>query len=120
MLKRGVWMVLGLMVAVLVVASVAQDVQARPKYFAEFKNAYEKVAAEADKVKCNVCHFGQEKKNRNDYGKAVADALGEKNVMDVEKIKEALKKAEKEKSATAGKTFGDLINDGKLPGKSPE
>lgn len=120
MQKSRCWMVLGLLAMGLIVIAASQDAQARPKYFAEFKNAYGNLAAEADKVKCNVCHFGQEKKNRNDYGKAIADALGEKNVMDVEKIKEALKKAEKEKSSTAGKTFGDLIKDGKLPGKNPE
>jgi hypothetical protein len=40
--------------------------------------------------------------------------------MEVDKIKEALKKTEKGKSSVEGKTFGDLINDGKLPGKAPE
>lgn len=97
----------------------APDAQARPKYFNEFKAAYANVAEEADKQKCNVCHFGQEKKNRNDYGKALAEALGEKNVMDAEKIKAALKKAEGQKSSVDGKTFGDLIKEGKLPGKNP-
>jgi len=120
MRKSGTWMVCGLAIMGLVLASAARDVQARPKYFAEFKTAYPKLVEAADKEKCNVCHFGDKKTNRNDYGKAVSKSLGEdaKNVMDVEKIKEGLKKAEKEKNAD-GKTFGDLINDGKLPGKNP-
>ena len=39
-----------------------------------------------------------------------------KNQKDVAKIKAALEKGGKEKSATDGKTFIDLINDGKMPG----
>jgi len=114
-------MVFGLAIAGLVFVAAARDAQARPKYFATFKETYPKLAEEADKVKCNICHYGDKKTNRNDYGKAIAKSLGEdaKNVMDAEKIKEALKKAEKEKSSTEGKTFGDLLNDGKLPGKNP-
>ena len=34
---------------------------------------------------------------------------------DEAKIKEAFTKTEKEKSAIEGKTFGDLLKDGKLP-----
>uniref|UniRef100_A0A7C2P230 Cytochrome c domain-containing protein n=1 Tax=Schlesneria paludicola TaxID=360056 RepID=A0A7C2P230_9PLAN len=120
MRKSATWLVCGLALAGLVVASASRQAEARPKYLGEFKGSYEKLAAEADKVKCNVCHYGTEKKNRNDYGKAVGEALGAKNVMEADKIKEGLKKAEKGKSSVEGKTFGDLINDGKLPGKAPE
>ena len=69
-------------------------------------------------MKCAACHNGgDDKKKRNDYGKALAAALGEKDVKDPEKIKAALDRAVKEKSGTDGKTFGDLIKEGKLPGK---
>ena len=49
-----------------------------------------------------VCHSGKDKKTRNDYGKAVEDALGAKNVKDEKAIEAALKKCED-----------------KLPGKKP-
>jgi hypothetical protein len=118
------WWVFGVVAAGLMVALSAQDSQARPKYFAEFKTAYPKLEEQANEKKCNVCHIGAtDKKTRNDYGKALHKGLGGddvKNVMDAEKIKEAIKKAEKEKSSTDGKTFGDLISSGKLPGKNPE
>jgi hypothetical protein len=121
MSKSVTWMVFGLALAGLLVVSAASDVQARPKYMGEFKTAYPKLAEEADKVKCNVCHYGDKKTNRNDYGKAVGEGLGKdaKNVMDAKLIAEALKKAEAGKSSTEGKTFGDLIKEGKLPGKNP-
>jgi hypothetical protein len=120
MRKSATWLACGLALAAVVVMSATRTADARPKYLAEFKGSYEKLAGEADKVKCNICHYGTEKKNRNDYAKALGEALGAKNVMEVDKIKEALKKTEKGKSSVEGKTFGDLINDGKLPGKAPE
>jgi hypothetical protein len=99
----------------------SRPVQARPQYNKEFWARYEKeVGTQAESVKCGACHFGKEKKNRNDYGKAIGTAIGEKDVKDVEKIKEALDKAAKDKSSVEGKTFGDLIKDGKLPGKNPD
>ncbi len=118
MRKNGAWLVCGAVLATLVFA-VGQDAQARPKYMGAFNEAYPALKAQADTIKCGVCHFGDKKTNRNDYGMAVGKALGEKNVMDAEKIKEALKKAEADKSGTEGKTFGDLLKDGKLPGKNP-
>jgi hypothetical protein len=120
MRKSATWLVCGLALAGLVLASAARTAEARPDYLNKgFIPTYEKVKAEAEKVKCNVCHYGDSKKNRNDYGKAVGEALGAANIKDVDKVKEALKKAEKGKSSVEGKTFGDLINDGKLPGKNP-
>lgn len=116
MRKNGAWLMCCAVAAL--VFAVGQDAQARPKFLPAFKEAYPALVAQADTVKCNVCHFGDKKTNRNDYGMAVGKAIGEKNVMDAEKIKEALKKAEGEKNAD-GKTFGELIKDGKLPGKAP-
>ncbi len=118
MQKNGTWMVCGAVMAALVFVATAQDAQARPKYMGAFKEAYPTLVGEADKVKCNVCHFGDKKSNRNDYGKAVGETLGAKNVMEAEKIAEGLKKAEAAKNAD-GKTFGELIKGGKLPGTNP-
>lgn len=68
------------------------------------------------KVSCAVCHPSKSKKDRNNYGAALTKALGAKKVKDTAKIKAALEKIGKEKSATEGKTFGDLIKAGELPG----
>lgn len=96
-----------------------QDAQARPGYLKSFNGAYPALKDAAEAAKCGICHFGEKKTNRNDYGKAVGEALGAKDVKDAKAVDEALKKAEAGKSSTAGKTFGDLIKDGKLPGKNP-
>ena len=42
--------------------------------------------------------------------------MSKKNETDAAKLKEALETAAKEKSATDGKTFGDLIEALELPG----
>lgn len=103
-------------VALLAAADVAQ---ARPDYNKAFWEKYDKeLGSQKEALKCNACHFGSEKKNRNDYGKAVGEAIGAKNEKNMDKIKAGLDKAAKEKSATEGKTFGDLIKDGKAPGKA--
>ena len=114
MRKSWTWFVCG---TALVVANavLASNAHARPDYNKEFWAAYPSLKEHAE-TKCGACH-GSDKKVRNDYGKAFGTALGEKNIKDAEKIKEALKKTEAEKSGTDGKTFGDLIKDGKLPGK---
>lgn len=102
---------------------------ARPDYNKQFQETYKesKVIDAAKKAKCNTCHYGKSKKNRNDFGKA----LGKHLTKDVyktrnkdkeafkKKIVEALKAVEKEK-ATGGETFGKLIEGGKLPGTAPE
>ncbi len=113
-------LVCGAVMAGLALLAAADIAQARPEYNKGFWEKYDKeIGAQKDVAKCNACHFGTEKKNRNDYGKAVGTALGEPKIKDAEKIKAALDKAAKEKSATEGKTFGDLIKEGKLPGKNP-
>ncbi|MFM7846545.1 MAG: hypothetical protein ACKOBW_14265 [Planctomycetota bacterium] len=87
---------------------------ARPQYSKNFIAHYTEVKAAAE-AKCGICHPGMDKKEKNNYGMAFGKGLSEKNLKDDEKIKEALKKAEAEKSAVEGKTFGDLLKDGKLP-----
>ncbi|WP_166820457.1 hypothetical protein [Thalassoroseus pseudoceratinae] len=100
----------------------ASQLHARPKYLAVFTKEYSGLKASIDKARCAVCHptaNNRKKKVRNDYGKALGKALGAANVSDTDKIKNALKKIESEKSES-GKTFGDLIKAGKLPGTNKE
>jgi hypothetical protein len=101
-------------VVLFVGAIVASQAQARPNYCKEFIGQYENVK-EAKEAKCTICHPGKEKKERNIYGVALSKCLAAEKVTDEAKIKESLKKVEGEKSAVAGKTFGDLLKDGKLP-----
>lgn len=102
-------------VALLGMLFVGQDAaQARPQYLKAFLAKYPNVK-EAATVKCGVCHPETDKKIRNEYGQAVGKGVGEKNQKDEETIDKALSGAEKEKSPAEGKTFGDLLKDGKLP-----
>lgn len=98
----------------LVCASLTAPASARKQYYDEFKEKYGKdLGKTVDDAKCFVCHVGKSKKNRNDYGMALGKAVS-KNEKDKAKISEALGKIEEEKSAD-GKTFGELIKEGKLP-----
>lgn len=114
----------GAMSAVVVVAAAAWGTQAFAiKQFAdEFKAVYVKdgspLAAEVEKAKCNVCHVGKSKKDRNAYGQALAELLDKKEDKEnKEKIRQALETVASMPSAGAGSpTFGDLIKEGKLPG----
>ena len=100
----------------------ASEASARPKYLANANTKYPDLAKKVGtdgKLTCVLCHVSadnKDKKKRNNFGTAVGKSLTKKNETDDEKIKEALTKAEAEKSATAEKTFGDLIKDGTLPG----
>lgn len=97
----------------------SDNATARPGYKKPFEAAYpdlvKKHGKDGKSLSCAVCHPVKDKKKRNDYGVALTKALGKKNEKDKDKIKEALKKAEKEKNK-AGKTFGELIKAGELPG----
>ena len=101
-----------------------------PPFAEAFKKQYtEKGNSAFDEAvkgaKCNVCHMGEKKKDKNEYGKAVGKFLkkadfGEgktdpKSDDGKKAIAEGLTKAEAEKSA-AGHTFGEVIKSGKLPG----
>ena len=113
-------LVCGVVVGGLAFLMSSQVAHSRPQYNKEFWAKYDKeLGKQAESTKCAACHNGgDDKKKRNDYGAAFGENVGEKNQKDVEKIKAALDKAAKSKSATEGKTFGDLISDGKLPGKA--
>lgn len=97
------------------------QVDARPKYKETFEKKYPALAGEVNKVKCGVCHppnAAEKKKVRNNYGQSLQKALNAKNVGNVEVIMKALTAIEAEKSASEGKSFGDLIKAGTLPGKN--
>lgn len=106
--------VFGLAITGFMLVDGDQTAQARPQYMKAFMTSYEGLEEEAKKVKCGLCH-GKKKSERNKYGMAVGKGLEKKNEKDAEKLAEALKTAEKADSSTEGKTFGDLIADGKLP-----
>jgi len=95
------------------------EAMARPKYLKVLNETYPDLVKKHGtdgKLTCAVCHPEKDKKKRNNYGVAMAGKLEKKNESDEAKIKEALTKTEGEKSKTEGKTFGDLIKAGELPG----
>ena len=100
----------------------------RPDYRKQIEATYKtsKIAGAIKEANCNVCHYGKTKKNRNDYGTALSKILTEDNYKQMKKdpeelnkkIVDALKTVSKEKSVT-GKTFGEMIDGGQLPGTAP-
>jgi hypothetical protein len=113
-IKLALMSATGIAMIVLVCLAV-EPAQARVKYSTEFKKQYPALKG----VTCFTCHDKDpdsptSRKLRNEYGVALEHALGKKNVLDVEAIKAALAKVESEKG-TNGKTFGDVIKEGKLP-----
>ncbi len=100
-------------VAVAGLMLLSQPAQARMEYFNAFKGKYSNLSKENLDKKCGICH-GANKKMRSDYANAVEKALGAKMVKDMEKINKALDEAAKG-DAGDGKTYGDLLKDGKLP-----
>lgn len=74
-------------------------------------------------AKCNVCHMGTSKKDRNEYGMAVSKFLTKARYNEIKDdeaaakkyILEGLDKAAVEKNH-AGKSFGEVIKAGELPG----
>lgn len=80
------------------------------------------LAAAVTEAKCNVCHVGKSKKNRNNYGEALNVLLDKKaDMKDTAKIQAALDTVAEQKSNPTdpnSPTFGELIKQGKLPGGS--
>ena len=122
-------MVAGAVVAVFSCSAV-RPAFAIKQFFDEFKAMYVKpdssdanekaLAAEVETAKCNVCHVGKSKKERNAYGEALAELLDKKeDAKNVAKIKESLLKVAGMPSDPAkadSPKFGELISQGKLPG----
>jgi hypothetical protein len=113
------------------VGTSAESAWAIPPFDLAFKKEYvaagSPLAEKVAEVKCNVCHKGTMKKDRNEFGMAVskylkkADFAGDDKKFDPKspegaaKLKEGLEKATAEKSSS-GKTFGELLKAGELPG----
>lgn len=91
MLRTSRWIASLAAFAAVCVAHQPEHAHARPRYLLVFKDMYPETEGVA---RCAVCHVGKMKTNRTEYGIAVEEALGAKNVRDVEVIKAALKKAE--------------------------
>jgi hypothetical protein len=119
--------VVGLVVAI-AAGSSAREAFAIKQFFDEFKTVYVKdgtpLASAVETAKCNVCHVGKSKKDRNAYGNALAEKLDKKeDAKNVEKIRKALEEVEALPSDPAkadSPTFGALIKEGKLPGGNAE
>jgi predicted Ser/Thr protein kinase len=109
---------------VLTAGSAMRPAYAIKQFSDEFKALYVKegtpLAAEVEAAKCNVCHVGKNKKDRNAYGNALSERLDKKEDKDdKEKIRKMLEEVAG-LSSDPGKadapTFGALIAEGKLPG----
>jgi hypothetical protein len=126
--RRSLIVRIALYGVVLAVASQAREAFAIKQFSDQFKEVYVKegtpLAAEVEAAKCNVCHKGKSKKDRNAYGEALAKLLDKKeDKTNVEKIREALATVAKESSDPSNPsapTFGALIEGGKLPGGPAE
>jgi len=93
---------------------------ARPAYRMAFLKNYDiKADSAIAKAQCGLCHVGQDKKNRNAYGKDLAKALG-KEMASPEEAVAAFKKVEGMKSPDKAHTYLELIKMDKLPGAAPE
>ena len=130
-MKRIALFLVASLVAVVLNLLVTPTATARPEYKTQLEEMTKdgKFAATYKDLtqKCNVCHYGKTKKNRNDFGQAINKSINDEVYKSMKsdkeqlkkKITEALKSAMKEKSPT-GKTFGQLIEAGELPAKNPE
>lgn len=113
---------LAVLTAAFVLGTAFREASARTQYNKEFKSTYVKegtpLATAVEEAKCNVCHVGKSKKDRNAYGMAMMEKVA-KNEKDTAKIIEALKAIESvssDPSKPGAPTFGALIEQGKLPG----
>jgi mono/diheme cytochrome c family protein len=92
----------------------------KAKYIKPDSTAANEVAlAEAlGRASCAVCHVGENKKMRNDYGQQVGKLVGKRDKKDMAKIQAALDAVAKLKSNPAdpaSPTYGEKIAAGKLP-----
>ena len=140
MMNRVLVVVVGL--GVLGVASSASALPALPKYVAEAyegKTEYQPFVQKYDalKSKCDLCHKPKADKKAkghglNDFGHAMHEHLNDDEFKKLDKsgskipedhkkaldlVIEALKQSEADKNAD-GKSFGEIIKSGELPGKN--
>lgn len=114
-----------LVLALIAIGFSMQSASALPPFNKEWVakyNADGKNAAFND-AKCNVCHAGESKKMKNEYGKATGKYLSKAKYNEIKEdaaaaqkyIIEGLQKVEADKNA-GGTPYGDLLKAGKLPG----
>ena len=127
-MKRGRVLLVVTSVAVgIVLGGLGRPAFAIKQFQDEFKAVYVKpdsadandkaLVSEVETAKCNVCHVGSSKKERNSYGNALADLLDKKeDKKNQEKIRTALETVAAMPSADGAPTFGELLKQGKLPG----
>lgn len=127
-----------LLAASFVVCGLARPAAAIPQFQKEFEELYVSEPGEGSdaplamlfkekkkSMRCLCCHQGKKsKKNRNAYGMKLSELLDKKkDKKNKEKIIAALKEVEALPSDPEDKdspTFGDLIEEGKLPGGTLE
>jgi len=107
---------IAVMMAVGFVTLSARPAFAVKQFYDEFKEVYGNLdASMVAKAKCNICHEGKSKKDKNAYGKELDKLLDrKKDAKNPEKIREALEKVAGMKSPS-GKTWGEILTAGKLP-----
>ena len=124
-MKKCACIVLGLFVIALGVESAS----ALPPFNKEWTGKYvegngnAKFIEAVGTAKCNVCHVGTSKKDRNEYGMAVSKFLTKTKYNEIKDdeaiakkyILDGLEKAAGEKNGS-GKSYGELIKLGQLPG----
>lgn len=125
MKKMGLTLLVGAALA----AVFASSALAIPNFKKSFEEQYPALKGVSEEQKCNLCHYGKSKKNKNDYGKALSEFLKKDNYKDErvkaepEKVKAeydaAYKKVEEMKSK-GGETFGARLKAGKAPGTPEE
>jgi hypothetical protein len=117
-----------LVLALFAVAFSVQSASALPPFNKEWTAKYVEGNGNSQFVeavgtaKCNVCHMGTSKKNRNEYGMAVGKFLTKAKYNEIKDDEEAARKyilegfqkAEAEKNG-GNKTFGDMLKAGELP-----
>ena len=107
-----------LAVAAVVGCLCAPQAQARPQYAGDIglKGAYPDNAKVCVEKNCGVCHGGENGMNKkmvNDYGKALAEAIGAKNCKDEAKIAAGIAAAGEKKEGE--KTYDAILQAGDLP-----
>lgn len=123
MKKVCVCLVLALFGMILSVESVSALPPFNKEWTAKYAEGNAKLAEAANTAKCNVCHMGTSKKDRNAYGMAVSKYLTKAKYNEIKDdeaaakkyILEGLDKAAADKNP-AGKSYGDLLKAGELPG----
>jgi hypothetical protein len=113
------------------IAMTASPASAVKEFRDAFKSKYVKpdstaandvaLAAAVDQTSCGICHVGENRKIRNDYGKQLAKIISKKDKKNKDKIYKAMDTVAKMKSKPTdpkSPTFGDKIAKGKLPAQN--